>query len=41
MKPTGLAGTDGPLGSVFAESDDVKFSRFKKNCCQALVGRFV
>jgi hypothetical protein len=39
MNPTGLAGRDAePVVAVVAEE---KFNRFKKNCCHALVGRFV
>jgi hypothetical protein len=39
MKPTGLDGNVAdPLVAVVAEE---KFNKFKKNCCHALVGRFV
>jgi hypothetical protein len=39
MKPTGLAGNVAePVVAVVA---DEKLSKFKKNCCHALVGRFV
>lgn len=39
MKPTGFDGKV-PL-PVVAVFEDVKFNKFKKNCCQALVGRLV
>jgi hypothetical protein len=39
MNPTGLAGS--VAAPVVAVVDEEKFNRFKKNCCHALVGRFV
>jgi hypothetical protein len=41
MKPTGLAGNVEPPACVVAESDEVKFTMFKKNCCHDLVGLLV
>jgi len=39
MNPTGLDGSVAdPAVAVVAEE---KFNKFKKNCCHALVGRFV
>jgi hypothetical protein len=39
MNPTGLAGSvAAPVVAVVA---DEKFNKFRKNCCHALVGRFV
>jgi len=39
MNPTGFDGkVADPAEAVLA---DVKFNKFKKNCCQALVGRLV
>jgi len=39
MNPTGLAGS--VADPVVAVVDEVKFNKFRKNCCHALVGRFV
>jgi hypothetical protein len=39
MNPTGLAGN--VAAPVVAVVEDEKFSKFKKNCCHALVGLFV